>query len=232
MVNSIKLTKLERRILEVLSKQRPRESYDYYPEEGNDTRGIASMVYGEKVLKRERVGGNYCSDISIAYSAKSSLSRALKSLWNKGLVKRCKPRYRRYWHKPDDWDRERGRSIGFYGADLMGLNDSWVNEKGIYCTDYIRASSFSKLPRRTKEWWILTDSGKDVFEELTGIKRLRERCRKCECWDEERGRCKIERVGEKALTLEECGEEGFWHWNEYEGWVPRHIGTVSREKGN
>ena len=79
----------------------------------------------------------------------------------------------------------------------------------------------------TRVWWFLTDRGKAVFEEITGIKRLRERCRNCECWDEERDQCKIERIGKRALTLEECRDEGFWHWVEYEGWVPVNIGTVT-----
>ena len=55
------------------------------------------------------------------------------------------------------------------------------------------------------------------------------RCRNCECWDEERDRCNIERIGKRALTLEECADEGFWHWVEHEGWVPRNIGTISSE---
>uniref|UniRef100_A0A6M3LY08 Uncharacterized protein n=1 Tax=viral metagenome TaxID=1070528 RepID=A0A6M3LY08_9ZZZZ len=226
MVNSIKLTNLEGRVLEALSKQRPRESYEYYPKEGNDTCGLAAMVYGQGALNCERVGGNICSGVSVAYSAKSSLSRALKSLWMKGMVKKCHPRYRRYWHKPNEWDRERG-DVGFYGADLTGLNASWVNEEGVHCTDYVRASGFSQLPHRTRVWWILTDREKDIVEDITGIKRLRERCRNCECWDEDGDRCKIERIGKRALTLEECREEGYWHWVEYEGWVPGNIGTIS-----
>jgi len=229
MVNSIKLTKLEGRILKALSKQRPRESYEYYPKEGNDTCGLASMVYGQRALNCERVGGNICSGVSVAYSARSSLSRALKSLWKKGIVKKCHPEYRRYWHKPNEWNRER-MGGGFYGADLTGLNASEVDEEGVLYTNYIRASGFSTLPHRTRVWWILTDSGKDVIEEITGVKRLRERCRKCECWDEERDQCVIERIGKSALTLEECREEGYWHWVEYEGWVPGNIGTVSSEE--
>lgn len=94
------------------------------------------------------------------------------------------------------------------------------NEEGIQCTDYILASGFYELPHRTRVWWILTDRGKDAIEEVTGVKRLRERCRKCECWDEEKDQCIIERIGKRALTLEECREEGYWHWVEYEGWIP------------
>lgn len=222
MVNSIKLTKLEGRILKTLTKERPRESIEYYPKEGNDTYGIASIVYGRDVL-------DPYSNASLTDSAKSSLSRALKSLWRKGMVKKCHPEYRRYWHKPNEWNREI-MGGGFYSADLMGLDASWVNEEGVHCTDYVRASGFSQLPHRTRVWWILTDRGKDVFEEITGIKRLRERCRdrcrNCECWDEEGDRCKIERIGKKALTLEECREEGYWHWVEHEGWIPGNMGTV------
>jgi len=233
MVNSIKLTKLEGRILEALSKQRPRDSYEYYPKEGNDTCGLASMIYGQKVLNCAQVGGHYCSNLSVAYSAKSSLSRALKSLWRKGMVKKCRPRYRRYWHKADEWQREAGLG-GFYGADLTGLNASWLNEEGVHCTDYIWASGFSELPTRTRVWWIPTDVGKvrakDFIEEATGVKRLRERCRKCECWDEERDQCVIQRIGKSALTLEECREEGYWHWVEHEGWIPGNVGTSSREE--
>ena len=219
MVNSIKLTKLEGRILKALSKQRPMESYDYYPKEGNDTCGLASMVYGQQALNCERVGGRYVSNLSIAYSVKSSLSRTLKNLWKKGIVKKCLPEYRRYWHKPNERDRETIGG-GFYGADLKGLNASWINEDGVHCTSFIRASGFYSLPHRTRVWWIPTDRGKDVIEEITGVKRLRERCRKCECWDEERDRCALERIGKSALTLEECGDEGVWHWVEYEGWMP------------
>lgn len=229
MVNSIKLTKLEGRVLKALSKQRPSESYEYYPKEGNDTCGLASMVYGQNVLNCAQVGGYYTSNLSVAYSAKSSLSRTLKNLWRKGIVKKCHPEYRSYWHKPDERGRERG-DVGFYGADLKGLNASWLNEEGDQCTDHIQAYSFSQLPPRTRVWWIPTDRGKDVIEEITGVKRLRERCRKCECWDEEKDGCALERIGKSALTLEECGDEGIWHWFEHEGWMPGEKREVRREE--
>ncbi len=220
MVNSIKLTKLERRVLKALFEKRVAE-YGNYPNEGNNVEGITKIVYGDRALNCEKAGGHYVSDVSVCYSAKSSLSRTLKSLWMKGMVKKCHPRYRRYWHKPNEWNRERVGG-GFYGADLMGLDASWINEEGISYTNYIRASGFSQLPHRTRVWWILTDKGKDVVEEITGRNKLRDRCRtKCESWDEDRDQCSIERIGKKALTLENCSEEGVWHWVEHEGWVTR-----------
>ena len=229
MVNSIKLTKLEGRVLNALFEKRVAE-YGNYPDEGNNVDGIAKIVYGDKVLNREKIGGPYVSNTSVCYSAMSSLSRVLTRLVKKGLVKRCTPYYHGSWEVAD---KERG-SVGFWYRRLLNLSSSWVDEEGDWRTDTIMIGRFARLPHGTRVWWILTDRGKDVFEEITGIKQLRERCRdrcrKCECWDEERGQCKIERIGKEALSLEECREEGYWHWVEHEGWIPGKISTVSREE--
>ena len=163
MVNSIKLTKLERRVLKALFEKRVTE-YGSYPDEGNNVEGIAKIVYGDKVLHRERIGGHYVSNLSVCYSAKSSLSRVLKQLVKKGLVKRCTPYYHGRW---EGVDKESG-SVGFWNRRLLNLSSCWVDEEGDWRKGTISIGRFTVLPHGTRVWWVLTDRGKADLEEITG----------------------------------------------------------------
>lgn len=153
-VNLPKLTKLDKRVLDALSTPQDKEEYITFPKEGIGFQGIAKRVYGEAVLNCETRGGPYVENLTICYSAKSSLSRTLKKLWKNGLVKKCVPKYRRYWCIEDDGG-------GFYSVRLSGLYASWINENGVYCTDLIWTRKYASLTYRSKIWWILTQLGKD-----------------------------------------------------------------------
>jgi hypothetical protein len=163
MVNSIKLTKLEGKVLRFLSENRQKEEYEYPPEEGNDILHIASKIYGAEALTSNlwRTG--------VKESPKSSISRTLRALWNKGLVKVGKPHYRKYWCKCSDYDKEKGFGGGFNSVELVGLNVAWLNNKEVYCTDYIRFFKRTTLPLQTKKWWLLTDKGKEVAPVSVGV---------------------------------------------------------------
>jgi hypothetical protein len=116
-VNSIKLTKLEKSVLKALAQPCPREHSKGYPE-GSDEYGIAATVWGSDVLNTEKRGGYFCGDVSLAYAARSSLSRVLKRLLFRGLVKKCKPVYQRGWVRgmlPS------GEKYGYYGLAAQFL---------------------------------------------------------------------------------------------------------------
>jgi len=146
-VNSIKLTKLEKKVLTALLELKPQE--EYCPKEGNNIEGIASIVYGEEVFGCERRGGHACVDLSVCYAAKSSLSRALKSLWKKGLVKKCKPIYESYWVKGNE------SGVGFYNRELVHLRAVSID----FDRYRIEEISVKHLPDRTHVWWLLTEKG-------------------------------------------------------------------------
>jgi hypothetical protein len=157
MVNSIKLTKLERDVLLVLSQAPDSE---YYPE-GNDIYSIAKKVFGDAVLDCERRGGHHCSDLRLAHAAKSSISRTLKNLFHKGLVKRCIPIYHYGWTRVHFRD---GTTNGFYGKlrDLQFLKAASINEHGLCVVEKL---AFKELPDRCHVWWILTEKGKQRLNE-------------------------------------------------------------------
>jgi len=143
--------------MEALLKQRI-ERLSHYPE-GNDIRGIAKLVYGEEVLDRVRRGGHYCSDVSLCFAAKSSLSRTLKNLWEKGLVKKCKPIRRYGWFKEN---KELDRA-SFYGVLWQFLKAVSINENGLFVVEKI---DFKTLPWKCHVWWMVTDKGKSLAEKL------------------------------------------------------------------
>ena len=62
LVNLIKLTKLERKVLAALSESNLQEDekWGYYPSEGSNVEGIAKRVYGGEVLGCEKRGGHIC----------------------------------------------------------------------------------------------------------------------------------------------------------------------------
>ena len=141
MVNSIKLTKLERKVLKALFEKRVTE-YGSYPDEGNNVEGIAKIVYRDQVLNCEKAGGHKISNLSVCYSAKSSLSRVLNRLVKKGLVKRCTPYYHGRWEVAD---KERG-SGGFWYRRLLNLSSCWVDEEGDWRNGTISIDRFTSLP--------------------------------------------------------------------------------------
>ena len=158
-VNSIKLTKLEKRVLEALSQPRSKDKYEHYPDEGNDQKGLGKLVFGDDVLNCERRGGHFCSDISMCYATRSSLSRILKQLFLKGLVKRCEPIYYYGWTPRYDEN-----SCGYYGKTKRFLRAISI-EYGRY---KIEEWPFRELPYRCHVWWILTEKAKHVLADLKG----------------------------------------------------------------
>lgn len=154
LVNLIKLTKLERKVLLALSKPTPQEKCGYYPSEGNNVKGIAKCVYGEEVLDCESRGGYYVQNLGVCYAAKSSLSRVLKRLWEKGLVKKCKPIYESFWMKAGTG---RYGGPGYWRRQLMYLKAVSIIS-GRY---HVEEVSANQLPDRTHIWWMLTEKGKE-----------------------------------------------------------------------
>ena len=160
-VNFIKLTKLEKNVLKALNQPQT-EDTKYYPC-GNHVLGIAKIVYGETVLNCERRGGHYCSDVSLAYAAKTVLSRVLNGLWKKGLVKKCKPIYHYGWETFEDRD---GSIHGCYGKihELKFLRCVWLNESKLW---HIEKLPFKDLPVYCHVWWMLTEKGEHVLKEVS-----------------------------------------------------------------
>jgi len=154
-VNLCKLTKLEKKVLAALSKQRVERMF-HYPE-GNDITGIAKLVYGEEVLDCARRGGHHCSDVSLCFAAKSSLSRTLNRLYQTGLVKKCKPIRHYGWFKRNN-ELDRG---GFYGILWKFLKTVSINEKGLFVVEKL---NFKDLPWKCHVWWMLTDRGRKLAE--------------------------------------------------------------------
>ena len=151
-VNLIKLTKLERKVLQSFKTQPKDEEYP----EGHNLEEIATVVFGKDVLNVERRGGHYCTGISICYAAKSSLSRTLKQLHQKGLVKKCIPVYNRGWIKREDVD---GSPICFYGTKDKALKVTSKNDSGLWVVEWL---SFRYLPSGCHVWWMLTDKAKGL----------------------------------------------------------------------
>lgn len=210
-VNSIKLTKLEKKVIIALFNS-PQwiEPYKETRPEGNNVYGIAKQVYGESVL-------NPYQDLSLKYSVRSSLNRILKHLWKRELVLKCRPNYYYSWEKVKD---RNGTVIGWWGKTLRYLRSYKYDERG---SNFVSVPRFARLPDRTHIWWLLTDKGRDLAEELTGITQRRERCRSCNCWSEQRQICQIERIGEGWKELDECEDENYWKWDDdLEGWWPAH----------
>ena len=144
----------------------------------------------------------------MTYSISSSLSRALKKLWHKGLLKKCKPSYEYRWHKLGPYD-ESG-SVGYYGKDFQNLRAFEFKNGNKFPTEtLIRVPRYTQLPHKTHVWWILTEKGKDIAEEVLGVKaerrkRLLERCRGCSNWYEKKRECEVFAMQGKELTTEEC----------------------------
>lgn len=214
-VNLIKLTKLERKVVVALLKPRKRGKYDPdYPKQGNDTYGLASIVYNEKGLDPYR-------NLSLTCAVKSSLSRVLNRLYRKGLVKKCKPIYRYSWHKKEGGDDS--GLVSYHGKDFEGFR---AYEYGKNHEIIGRTTMYESLPHRTKVWWILTEKGKNIAEEISGVKaerrkRLLERCKGCMNWYEKkrklldpetmkpvptevRGECEVIAMKGKELATEKC----------------------------
>lgn len=156
--NLIKLRKMEKKVLIALLQ--PNKTEYNYPKEGNDMKGIAEIVYGQKVLNCERIGEHYCENLSVCYSAKSYLSNILNELFRKGLVKKCSPNYHYYWQKKDEFESD---STGSWRKELKGLQARWYEStSGQFIIGNISLDRWTRLPTNTKFWWILTDKGKEI----------------------------------------------------------------------
>ena len=166
-VNSIKLTKLERKILSAIFEGRKPSCPEFAKYEvsiGSDYEGIAEIVFGDSVLHTDKKNGHFCTDLSVCYAAKASLCRSLKNLFKKGLVKKCHPIYRRGWQKPDEWDKEHG--IGaFYTKVSEELRVTCVNEQGQTSNETLRIGQYQHLPHRCHVWWMLTEKGMKYAKE-------------------------------------------------------------------
>lgn len=163
-VNLIKLTKLEKQVLVALLEGKPKGEYDYYPDEGSDVKGIAKILYGSDVFGCERRGGRICMDLqgSVCYAVKASLSRTLKQLFRKGLVKRCKPIYASFWVKANP-EYESG---GYYTRRIRYLRAISIHNGGKYRVEEIQCR---ELPERCHVWFMLTDEGKEQAGRLGDV---------------------------------------------------------------
>lgn len=156
MVNLIKLTKLERKVLAALAQSR---GNDRYPQQGNDEYGIC------QILLPASLDPDYISfppgpgQCSITSSVRSSLSRALNTLYRKGLVKKCTPSYRYTWHKKDD---ELGL-VGYFGKEYS--LEMVVKEAG-QPTKLESFGQFRTLPQRVRYWWLLSEKGKELLDQI------------------------------------------------------------------
>lgn len=157
-VNSIKLTKTEKKVLVVLLTPRKCEAITY-PPVGNDSAGIAFQIWGDKA-KSPYFGMNE----TLSYSAKTRISRTLNSLWRKGLVLKGLPEYQ-YGYCPYTYFDDPGV---FRQRDLVLLRVFDYSGE----TDYeIHAHSSDRhfqLPTNTKVWWMLSDNGINIAKEIAG----------------------------------------------------------------
>lgn len=144
-VNSVKLTKLEQKILQSFSQPAKDE---YYPE-GHSINEIALLIYGSKALTNYSIGNQ------IKAPVKSSLSRSLKQLHHKGLVKKGVPIYRYGWIINEDLD---GSAIKYYGKIESFLKATSKNDNGLW---HVESLSFKSLPDGCHVWWMLTGKAKE-----------------------------------------------------------------------
>ena len=215
-VNPARLTKLEKKaLIALLNFPRRGESPTFTPE-GNNAKGIATVIYGAKAFEER---SSY-----LTKSAKASMSRLLNNLWKKGLVLKCKPSYRSFWCN-DDWADK-----GFWMREYTGMC-AFHYRAG---NEFIAKEELDVWDYGTKVWWRLSNTGRDLIEEITGIKAKREReiivikarrerCRGCNCWIEEKDQCDLQRIKEKWKELDECREKNVWEWHDEYGWEYRGV---------
>jgi hypothetical protein len=153
-VNSTKLTpkyrigKVERKILILIGNGYKGE--DYFPKEGCNTRFLIENLFGASGF----------DDTGMEAKPKVIVSRALHSLYRKGLVKMGlhPSRGRRIWMKRDEdfpgvmRSSEKFVSFSFYEWVGAVLN---VKKIELESSDFVSYS-----PEHTKKWWMLTDAGK------------------------------------------------------------------------
>jgi len=157
-VNSIKLTKTERKVLVVLLTPRE-EEYCTYPPHGNDSAGIALQIWGSEARSPYSGQGD-----TLSYSAKTRISRTLNSLWRKGLVLRGVPEYEYGYF--DCYVLDEPKPLHY--RDLVLLR---VFDYSGYIDYEIHAHSSDrhfKLPTNTKVWWMLSDNGTNITKEIAG----------------------------------------------------------------
>lgn len=190
MFNLMRLTKLEGKVLVALLEQtvfhrkcrRHKEGRnDYWDKalpdidwkddmpDGSHTERIAEAVYRD--TRSMMYGGR------LVPSVKSSMSRVLAILYRKGLVKRAKPIYQKaHWQKEEN-------EYGYWTRRLSYLSARWISDEGEITEGSIHLLPSTSLPRGVHVWWLLTDKGWDLAEELNGRKKKRERCSTCWRWN-------------------------------------------------
>ncbi len=196
--NLVRLTKTEKKILVVLLKQIEGDKWTTYPR-GNNAKEIARVVYGSKAIG----SGDYFNQ-----SSKVMMSRNLNKLWKKGLVLKCKPNYKALWHTRE----QTFASTGFEFRVLTGLTAYKYGGHGEWDGKYVKAE---KMLHNTKVWWMLTDEGAMIAEEIAGITPRRKRCNQCFFGLNEKDECQHSyHAAENPLEIDEC--EYFKNKNEWE----------------
>lgn len=221
--NKVKLGKIEKQILKLLLQGEKDPSGDIiirgqpvygYPPEGGSLRWLAKEIYGPDALERHDLA--YYGSV-VRTKPEVSISRALNNLFKKELVKvAVHPWKRERWRKPDE------KGHGFYGTYVK--DDKVVHATVKYWAQRAEQVELrnentytTELPHSVKKWWMLTDKGKDLIEEILGMKEQRreeilgikeqhrrekiERCKRCthrykggceyEGKEEEEGTCNL-----------------------------------------
>lgn len=158
----MKLGKNEKKILVSLLEhyglhydKRLRRNTSYYPK-GKNSSLLAKSVYPDKEITD--IEGNLINTV------KASLSTTLNNMWKKGLVKKAKPDYVYKWHPKDT---EFGStSGGCMHCELISFNAKEYQENGEIKRSTINVPRLKSLPTYTRIWWILTDKGYKIAEEL------------------------------------------------------------------
>jgi len=184
---------------------------------------IAGIVYGEGVLDPYR-------NLSLTRTAKASLTRALKNLYRKGLVKIAKPIFKCRW-----FDVKRAREL-FEDDEAVGFMERKIEELKIYENGNIVNYYYNGppwgisgvFPDRCRRIYMLTKSGREValklalenpkLDEMIGfyVKKLKEeekrrieenkkRCmERCIHWMKELHQCSFVEMEGKEFITNEC----------------------------
>jgi len=161
----MKLGKNEKKILiSLLQKYIEGEKYAYFFE-GKSISILAEEIYDEPI--REEYPFIYTC--ALLNKVKSSLSRSLNTLWKKDLVFKGKPIYNRYWKKKGGYMIKDLEAINLYKYNISYDNKiiDWAPEfqqepdKQI---DWL--PKWARLPSKTKIWWVLTEKGREIGENL------------------------------------------------------------------
>ena len=211
----MKLGKNEKRVLVLLLEPAKSEDYSIYPTDGKSIGLLAEDVYPNKQVREKGVGMmNICNLLN---SVVVSLSNTLNSLYMKEFIIKAKPVYRRIWEPKND-DKHFG-GPGYMTKDLIGfknVRDNWEVDISII--------KFTRLPDKTKLWWILTDKGRELanklisenpeLDKLSGYhykhriekekRKLIKRCNRCFNFNHKEMYCKEEEMQGIEYETEYC----------------------------